>query len=504
VNGTESSASYVRGSSLLLAGRLLSLMINFAGQVIIVRYLSKTSYGSYAFALSLATMISNAASLGFQTTIARFAPIYREERDFPRMFGSLLFMAGVILAVSLGIIVALLGVRGLLSQNTLQNPATMGVLLIFIYFIPINALDRYLEATMAVFAGPKAIFVRRHLVGPGLKLLAVGVVVATAGDERLLAWGYVGAGGLGVLLYVSLLVRVLRKSGLLAKLEVRELRVSASSLFGYGMPVMLSDLNFVARGALVLFLLESLHGSESVAEYRAIVPLADLNKLVSRNFAILFIPVVATLLARGETKRIADVVRQSMTWIAVLTLPLFLCCFVLSESVAVFLFGDAYAVSAPILAVLSLAHYVHAISSVSALSLKAFGMLRWMLVIELGATLVTAALAIGWIPAWGAVGAGWAVGVGSLGQGLLTFAAMQWLTGLRTLTRRSIGLGLSVVAATLTLWGIQQVWALPLWASVPAAGVLSTAVLVVNRDLLTIANTFPELGRIPLVGRLAR
>jgi O-antigen/teichoic acid export membrane protein len=222
VNGTESSESYVRGSSLLLAGRLLSLMINFAGQVIIVRYLSKTSYGSYAFALSLATMISNAASLGFQTTIARFAPIYREERDFPRMFGSLLFMAGVILAVSLGIIVALLGVRGLLSQNTLQNPATMGVLLIFIYFIPINALDRYLEATMAVFAGPKAIFERRHLVGPGLKLLAVGVVVATAGDERLLAWGYVGAGGLGVLLYVSLLVRVLRKSGLLAKLEVRD------------------------------------------------------------------------------------------------------------------------------------------------------------------------------------------------------------------------------------------------------------------------------------------
>ena len=146
----------------------------------------------------------------------------------------------------------------------------------------------------------------------------------------------------------------------------------------------------------------------------------------------------------------------------------------------------------------------NAVLSVSALSLKAFGMLRWMLVIELSATLVTATLAIGWIPAWGAVGAGWAVAIGSLGQGLLTFAAMQWLTGLRPLTRRSIGLGLSVVAATLTLWGIQQTWALPLWASVPAAGVLSTAVLFINRDLLSLANTFPELGRIPLVGRLAR
>ena len=63
------STSFVRGSSLLMSGRLISLAINFAAQVVIVRYLSKSGYAAYALALT--TLVSNAASPGFQTTGTR-------------------------------------------------------------------------------------------------------------------------------------------------------------------------------------------------------------------------------------------------------------------------------------------------------------------------------------------------------------------------------------------------------------------------------------------------
>jgi hypothetical protein len=43
----------IRGSSLLLIGRTLSMAVNFAVQVLIVRYLSKTDYGAFAYALSI-------------------------------------------------------------------------------------------------------------------------------------------------------------------------------------------------------------------------------------------------------------------------------------------------------------------------------------------------------------------------------------------------------------------------------------------------------------------
>ena len=43
----------IRGSSLLLTGRMLSMAINFVVQILIVRNLSETEYGAFAYALSI-------------------------------------------------------------------------------------------------------------------------------------------------------------------------------------------------------------------------------------------------------------------------------------------------------------------------------------------------------------------------------------------------------------------------------------------------------------------
>ena len=44
----------LRGSSLLLAGRMLSKFVNFGIQVAIVRLLTKDDYGAFAYGLALA------------------------------------------------------------------------------------------------------------------------------------------------------------------------------------------------------------------------------------------------------------------------------------------------------------------------------------------------------------------------------------------------------------------------------------------------------------------
>ena len=46
----------IRGSSLLLVGRMASLGVNFAVQIIVIRYLSKSDYGAFAYALSLVSL----------------------------------------------------------------------------------------------------------------------------------------------------------------------------------------------------------------------------------------------------------------------------------------------------------------------------------------------------------------------------------------------------------------------------------------------------------------
>ncbi|MEK7730205.1 MAG: hypothetical protein AAB354_17485, partial [candidate division KSB1 bacterium] len=59
----------LRGSSLLLGGRMLSVGINFAAQVLLVRHLSTTDFGAWAYALSVVAFCQGFAVLGLDRAI---------------------------------------------------------------------------------------------------------------------------------------------------------------------------------------------------------------------------------------------------------------------------------------------------------------------------------------------------------------------------------------------------------------------------------------------------
>src|SRR5439155_23381663 len=90
----EATRKEIRGSSLLLAGRLLSIGINFAAQVLMVRYLSTTAYGALGYALSMADFCQAYANIGFKRAITRFVPIYHEKQEYDKLFGTIFLVGG--------------------------------------------------------------------------------------------------------------------------------------------------------------------------------------------------------------------------------------------------------------------------------------------------------------------------------------------------------------------------------------------------------------------------
>ena len=86
------SRRLIRGSSLLLFGRLLSVAANFGTQVMIVRYLSKTDYGIFAYALAIAGAGQSIAVLGLDRAVGRFLPMYDERGEHGRLLGALLMV----------------------------------------------------------------------------------------------------------------------------------------------------------------------------------------------------------------------------------------------------------------------------------------------------------------------------------------------------------------------------------------------------------------------------
>jgi O-antigen/teichoic acid export membrane protein len=501
-DGGDASRRQIRGSSLLLAGRMLSLAVNFATQVLIVRYLSKSAFGAFAYGLSMVSLGESLALLGLDKGVARFLPIYDEQRAYGKLFGTLFMVIGTVVGIGLGFALVALGLHGFAGHDLSAGSTELTVVLILICLSPIQALDDVLMATFAVFSKPRAIFFRKYVLAPGLRLVAIALVILSASGVQELAVAYVLAGGLGVALYLVMLAQTLRADGLLAHLHVRTLSFPAREVFGFALPLITVDLLFAVMNTTNVWMLQHFGNADDVADYRVVQPAAKLNLLVMTSFALLFTPLAARLFARGDKAGISELYWRSAAWIAIFSYPIFALTSVSSHEITVGLFGERYAGSAPILTLLAVGYYFNAALGFNGLTLRVFGLVRYTVLISVGAAVANVAINLLLIPRIGAIGAGVGTCATLVLHNVLKQAGLRKGTGISILDREHVRVYGAIVAVSAVLVTIHAVVGPAPATAIALVSVGSAALLWVTRDTLHVGDTFPELRRVPLLRRV--
>jgi O-antigen/teichoic acid export membrane protein len=500
--GTTATQRHIRGSTLLLAGRMLSLLINFAVQVLTVRYLSKSDFGAFAYALAIVSTGSSMTLLGLNKAINRFVPIYHEARDYRSMFGTIVLAFGATLGLGLALIALVFGLQGVLTRSVVSDPLSVGLLLILIALSPLQALDSLFQAMLAVFAHPRSIFFRRHVLGPGLKLAAVVLVISSQGSVYLLATCYLFAGVLGVGIYVLLLQRVLKEQKLLHWLDLRKISVPAREIFGFSLPLITTDVFFNFKMTMAVVLLEYFRGTTDVAEFRAVVPVAGLSLVVMQSLRLLFTPMASRLFARNDVAGINNLYWQSAAWIAVVTFPFFAVCFFLAEPVIVLLFGTRYAGAGLILAVLAVGNYFNAALGLNTYTLQVYAKVRFITFINGLSVIIALGLNLWLIPHHGALGAAIATSGAIVTYNLLNHFGLASRTEIDLLQWRYLKVYLRILGVTLGLLLLHTTLNISTPMMVILVALVSFLLLRLNRATLDIERTFPELLQIPLLRRL--
>jgi O-antigen/teichoic acid export membrane protein len=494
----EATRKQIRGSSLLLIGRFLSLGVNFGIQIMIVRYLSKADYGAFAYALSIVSVGASIVSFGLDRSITRFIPIYEEDGEFDKLWGTIVMVVGTILSLSFAIVLLVYGLEGWLTGTLVSDRQAVSLLLIMIFLTPIQALDGLLVGMFAVFSKPRAIFFRRNVLAPALRLTVVLLLVLGEAGVEFLAAGYVAAGAVGIALYTFMLFRTLRQNGLIDRFRIGQVKIPAREVFGFTVPLLASDLLFVTVHTSDVLLLGHYRGSVEVAEFRVVWPAAQLNQIVMGSFTLLFTPVAARLFARKDYKGISDLYWQTALWIAVLSFPIFALTFSLAQPLTSTLFGVRYEDSATYLTLLSLAYYFNAALGFNGLTLKVFGKVRFIVVISILAAIVNIGLNLLLIPRYGALGA--AIGTAStlIAHNVMKQVGLRMGTGISLFQRRDAPVYLSIAAGAGILLIVHALFTPPFVVGLVLAAVISLAVLALNRSALRAAHTFPELTRFRL------
>jgi O-antigen/teichoic acid export membrane protein len=498
----EMSSRHLRGSSLLLIGRLASLAFTIATQVVLVRALSKSDYGAVAFALAMSTAMRFLLSLGQGKSLSRFLALYLEERDYGRLFGSVLLAVATILATSTLLITVLY-----LFQDTLIGDAEGGTtagetLLIVVFLAPMEALDQIFVSVFAVLTKPGAIFFRKYVFTPGLRLGVVLLLAFLGSGPTFLAAGYVAASVAGIVLYVTMLRRVLRQRGLLQHLHLGSLTWPVRSIFSFAIPMLSTELVYLSTNTGSVLLLTHFFGTVGVANYRAVFPAAGLNNLMYTTFLTLYLPMASRLFARGEHAAVRADYWRTAAFLALFAYPIFAMTGPFAPATTVFLFGERYREAGPVLALLSTGYYVSCALGFNMVTLQAYGRVRYLLGVNVFAALLNLALGLVLVPRAGAKGAAVAYCATLVVQNAMFQVGLRRVTGSPLLDMRYAPVYLSVALTSAALWGIELAWGPPFVVCVLIAGAFSIVQVVINRRLLDLAASFPELRRIPLLRNL--
>ena len=490
---------HIRGSSLLLAGRFLSKGLNFVVQILIVRYLSQSDYGALAYALSMVALVQAISTFGLDRAVTRFVPMYHEREEYGKLFGTIIMVLLTIFTIGLTASLLFVGIERTVAPSLMPDRLAQSLFLILIFLAPVQAIDEVLVGLFAVFAHPRAIFFRKNVLAPLLKLAVVLVLIWSGGNVFLVAGGYLIAGLIGTLICTILLVRVLRRQHLFRHLDFRNLKMPWGEVLVFTIPLLTSELVHVVMHTMDVIVLGWYGDTRDVASLRAVQPMALMNHIVMAAFATLFTPVVARMLARGEHRQMNELYWQTAVWISILTFPIFVLTFSFADSVAVAAYGPRYASSGPILALLSLGCYINAALGFNGLTLKVCGRLKYIVVMNIAATLINLALILVLIPRYGALGAALGTCITVIIHTILKQYGMRVGTGVELFAWRYIRVYVSIMLISVGLWMLQHWLHPPLAISLGLAVVASLVVLIVNWKSLQAAHNFPELQRLKLV-----
>ncbi|MBW3543092.1 MAG: polysaccharide biosynthesis C-terminal domain-containing protein, partial [Planctomycetes bacterium] len=400
--------------------------------------------------------------------------------------------------------IAIFALAGAGAATTLIDDAlAVELLLILVFLTPLESLDRVLIGLLGVLGASRAIFWRRHVLAPALKLGVVGILIAAGGDARFLAAGYLAAAAIGVLICGMAVSSTLGRRGLRNRIGQERMEVPWRELLAFTAPLLASDLVLaLMSGADVLFL-AWFADSEAIASYRAVLPVAHLNHIVIATFAILYTPQAARLYSRGDGAALNELYWKTAGWIAVLSLPVFLVSVPLAGPLTTLLFGQRYAGSAEILMLLSLGSFFHAALGFNGTTLTVYRRVRYVMLLSFAAAAVNIGLNLWLIPRHGALGAAAATCASMLVHNVLKQAGLR-STGVRLMDPRAVRLYAWIAFVSGGLFAAHRLMTVPPAVSVGLAAAGFVIVLRVNRRLLDIDDTFPELRRLPLIARLVR
>ena len=150
------------------------------------------------------------------------------------------------------------------------------------------------------------------------------------------------------------------------------------------------------------------------------------------------------------------------------------------------------------LAVLALGSYLNAALGYNYHTLSVYGRVRYLVATDIASAVFGLVLNLLLIPRYGALGAAISVSASLLANNLLNHIGMMGSTGIDLFQPKYWRVYATVVAGIVALLFVEFLLQPPLFLAIALVGLVGVLLIRLNRDVMEVGETFPELARLPV------
>lgn len=499
---TPALRQQIRGSTLLVVGRLIGATSNFAGQIILVRYLAQADYGALAYALSMVTFCQALSMFGMRSSVSRFVPLHHERGEHEKLLGVLVLALGTTAVLGIALAASFAWWPALISRLISGDEAASRLMVVMAYMIPLQALDILLINVLASFGKTRKIFFRKFVVVPVLKFSIVLVLVVSGRGVMVMAYGHLVATVIALLVTAWGVTRLLWREIGIRRLNRSLGGVSLRQFYGYSGSILVHEMVHPLMHSVNVFLLGYFYGPVEVAIYTVVLPLARLNRIVTDNIQVLYLPLASRLWARGDRPGLNELYWQTAIWTMMASFPIFGVTFAAAGPLTSLLYGVEYGASSIILMLLVAGYYFEIALGCNGPTLRMLGRVRFLLGVDTVTVILNVIGNLVLIRYFGAFGAGVCTAGTMMTQGLLRQLVIRRVPDLTAFDPRCVVFYCFVAMWSLAMLAFDRVASPSIYGALLAVAIASGLLFLLTRRRLRIEDVFPELTRMPLIRML--
>lgn len=449
----DALSGLAKSAVVVFLGTVLGRALALLGQVVVIRSLSPSAFGTIALVYTGLLTISQLGLLGIPKGVTRLFSAKdseREQYDILRS-GYLIALGGAVILATV-VYVSRSELAGVM-RNAELAPLIVAFLPLILFF-PISRVS-----IAALRAQQKSLQMT----------LTKDILPRSAAIVVFLGFAYVQRpfdGAIAYWLVVPLASSVLALVFLSRNLSADAFRVRlpdvsvARELWSFSWPLAVGASLILLMSNLDVLMIGYFLESDDVGFYRSVQPLRQITQFVLQSFVFLFLPLATTFYSRGDFEQLRTLYTTASKWVAVLTLPFVLVFSLFAADVVRVFFGAEYLPGAPALSVLTAGLFFNALVGPNGAMIQALDQSKLEMYAAAVAVVANIVLNVLLIPPFGIVGAAFATVVGYVVFNVVEVSAIYWVSGANPFSLNTlkplvvttlVGIGLERVTASLSL-----------------------------------------------------